>query len=387
MWIDLLIILGAAAALYRGRHNGFVVQFLAIAGFFGGLFFGSWLQRHAVTLAGSTEAKALITVITTLGCGMVGLILGEYIAERIKHRFKNLRIDRVDTDLGGVLNVISLLISAWLIAALVTNLPSSSIRSTVQSSHIISALNRSLPPAPNVISNLGHLIDPNGFPDVFIGNEPIPRTQDLPSLGEMEAAVRQDEASVVRIRGLGCGGLVSGSGFVVGNGLVATNAHVVAGIRHPVVQDANGNHSASALWFDPNLDFAVLKVAGLAGKPLALTDRIADQGTPAAVLGYPGGGSFSAGPAAVIDEFKAYGRNIYGTDRTLRDIYEIQADIIPGNSGGPLVDKQGRVLGMIFAESTSYNHVGYSLTNSRLAGELKQAQAANRITDTGHCAD
>jgi S1-C subfamily serine protease len=105
------------------------------------------------------------------------------------------------------------------------------------------------------------------------------------------------------------------------------------------------------------------------------------------VLGYPGGGNFTVGPAAVLKQLKAIGRDIYGNGRTLRDIYEVQAEIIPGNSGGPLVGKDGSVIGMVFAESTTYNHVGYALTTDRIATELDQAVLRDRTTSTGACTE
>ena len=239
-----------------------------------------------------------------------------------------------------------------------------------------------------MIADLGKLIDPNGFPDVFVGTEPAPKNNvNLPSLGDLASAVSADEASVVKIQGRGCGGVVSGSGFVVGNDLIATNAHVVAGIQQPVVEDTNGTHNARVIWFDPNLDFALLRVSGLAGKPLSLNSTNAASGTPAAVLGYPGGGDFNAGPAAVMEEFNASGHNIYDSGLTLRSVYEIQATVIPGNSGGPLITENGQVIGVVFAESTTYNHVGYALTMGKVASEIQQGRNKQQTVSTGACAE
>ena len=203
----------------------------------------------------------------------------------------------------------------------------------------------------------------------------------------LQTAVENDRASVVKIEGQGCGGIVEGSGFVAGSGLIISNAHVIAGIKHPYVIDANGTHSATALWFDPNLDFAVLRVSNLAGRPLVIANRTATTGTPSAVLGYPGGGSFSAKPAAILNQFTASGRNIYGRGSTSREIYEVQADIIPGNSGGPLVARDGSVIGLVFAQSTTYQHVGYALTNSQVSHEFNQAIAQNQVRSTGSCTE
>lgn len=388
MLIDLLIIAVIASAIYRGFSSGFVRQGAAVAGFFAGLFLGSWLQPHTVSLAHTPTGRALLVIATTLGCALIGLTVGEYLGLKLKLRLFGRHINKVDNGLGSVLSIVSVLISVWLLASIIIGLPSNEIKTAVRSSKIIAELNRVLPPAPDVIASLGHLIDPNGFPDVFIGNEPVPPgSVNLPSLGSLANAVSADQTSVLRIRGLGCGGIVSGSGFVVSNGLVATNAHVVAGIAQPYVQDARGSHAATVIWFDPNLDFAVLKVNGLTEPPLNVLNGDVPRATPAAVLGYPGGGSFSAASAAVLDEFNAAGRNIYGTGHTLRDVYEIQADIIPGNSGGPLVASNGQVIGVVFAESTSYNHVGYALTTSQVSKEIKQASSRTQAVGTGSCAE
>jgi S1-C subfamily serine protease len=387
MLLDLLILLLIGFAAYRGRDSGFVRQFCSGVGFFGGLFLGSWLQPHTVKLAQTAAGRSIILVLTTMGCALVGLTIGEYIGVRLKLRFFHKQINRVDEGFGGVLGAISLLLSVWLLASVVSGLPYNNLQTAVRDSRIVAALNRILPPAPDVIASLGHLIDANGFPDVFIGDEPTPTQVNLPALGDLASAVSADRNSVLRIKGEGCGGVVSGSGFVVGQNLVATNAHVVAGIAHPFVQDSSHSYQATVVWFDPNLDFAVLRVAHLGEPSLTVASSTVSRGTAAAVLGYPGGGNFNAGPAAVLAEFNAVGRNIYGTGHTVRDVYEIKATIIPGNSGGPLIAADGRVIGVVFAESTTYNHVGYALTTSQVNSELKQAAAKTQPVSTGSCAE
>jgi S1-C subfamily serine protease len=388
MIIDILIIVVLISAFIRGHEIGFTRQLFSTVGFFGGLFMGALLQPYTVKIAQSATDRALVTIATTIGMALIFLTIGEYIGMALKHKVLLKSVNEVDDWLGAGLSVVSLLLSIWLSASILTSLPLPSVQAAVRSSRIIAAMNRTLPSAPTVIADLGHLIDPNGFPEVFIGGEPTPAPNvPLPNLGSLTAAVNKDRASVVKIEGQGCGGVVEGSGFVVSNDLVATNAHVVAGIAHPYVQDGNGTHSATVIWFDPNLDFAVLRVSNLSGGPLTVNSGIVKNGTPGAVLGYPGGGPFSADPAAVSDEFDATGRNIYGTGYTDRDVYEIQANIIPGNSGGPLVNSIGDVIGIVFAESTSYNHVGYALTTNQALHELSEAEASNQAAvGTGSCA-
>jgi S1-C subfamily serine protease len=168
---------------------------------------------------------------------------------------------------------------------------------------------------------------------------------------------------------------------------IATNAHVVAGVKSPKVVDSNGIHNTRVVWFDPDVDLAVLQVSNLAGKPLAVNSSEQGGNTPGVVLGYPGGGDFNAQPAAIIDHFTALGRNIYGQGATTRDVYSLKAQIIPGNSGGPLIGSDGQVLGIVFATSTTYNDVGYALTGHQVAGELATAERSNSTVGTGSCSE
>jgi S1-C subfamily serine protease len=387
-WLDICIIILCLVAIFRGKDIGLVQQVFSTIGFFGGLFIGALLEPHTVSLAHTALSRSLITIATTLGCAMLLLAFGEYLGSLAKRRIQKWSIDELDRFLGGALSVATILVAIWLSSAIIGSLQSSGLQTTIKNSAIVGKLTRTLPSAPNVISDLGHLIDPNGFPQVFANGEPAPRgSTKLPSLGKFQGAVHSDQISVVKIEGIGCGGIVEGSGFIVADGTIITNAHVVAGVKKPTVSDTNGQHSAKVIWFDPNLDLAVLKVDDLAGFPLVLNTDSLKQNTPGVVLGYPGGGAFNAQPAVVIDTFTAIGRNIYNSGRTERDVYEIGAHIIPGNSGGPLITADGRVAGIVFAESTTYNSVGYALSLSQIIPDLSQAQAQNRVVSTGKCAD
>lgn len=388
--LDVFIVLFFISALLRGRELGFVRQFFSTVGFFGGLLLGAWLQPYIIHIAHhSSFSRTLVTLITTLTMALLFLAVGEYIGIWLKRKAQISHLfNRFDDGFGSVIGGISILLIVWLSAAILSTLPYPGLQNTLRDSRIVSLLTQHLPAAPNVVADLGHLIDPNGFPQVFTGNEPSPpKNVARPSLGEMQTAVDKDKLAVVKVEGSGCGGIVEGSGFVVGSDLIATNAHVVAGIKSPYVVDRSGTHATVVIWFDPDLDFAILRVANLAGGPLVFDTNHIVTGTPAAVLGYPGGGNFTAGTAAILDEFTATGRNIYGQGQTERDVFEVSADIIPGNSGGPLVAKDGSVMGIVFAESTAYNHVGYALSAPQLLGAINQAQAQNRRVSTGSCAE
>jgi S1-C subfamily serine protease len=287
--------------------------------------------------------------------------------------------------MGAVVAVLAALAAVWLIAILLTAGPTRNVSRAINRSTIVQALVDRLPPAPTVFSRLQHFISATPFPRVFEGIEPIPAGPiDVPGNAVVQGAVNRAQRSTVRIFGVGCGGVQTGSGFVVGSGLVMTNAHVVAGIQSPQVQDAAGPHRSTPVLFDPKLDVAVLRTTGLAGRPLPLAGGQAPRGQGGAVLGYPGGGGFSAGPAAVLRRFSAIGRDIYGRELTRRAVYQLQASIRQGNSGGPFVRQDGTVLGVIFAASTTDQGVGYALTSQEVSPRLARARTSGPVS-TGPC--
>lgn len=384
--IDALIIAFIIFSVYRGREVGFARQALSAIGFLGGIVFGAWLQQHVVSDAMSATERSLTALTVTLGSALVGLSIGEYLGIQTKRKVKPGRINRYDNLLGSGLAVLSILFSFWLLSAAINGLALPKLNEKFDESRIIMTLESALPNAPTFISNLANFINPNGFPQVFIGSGPTPRTDiNLPALGELRPAVEATRDSVVKIEGEGCGGIVDGSGFVASSGFVVTNAHVIAGIKNPYVKDVNGSRRATPVWFNPNMDFAVLRVSGLAGKPLQLTRSSSPVGTPGAVLGYPNGGNFNVSLAAILDQFTASGRNIYDRGNVEREVYEIKASVVPGNSGGPLVNKEGSVMGVVFAQSTDHDGVGYALTSDQVRPSLEKAVAQNRAVGTGQC--
>jgi S1-C subfamily serine protease len=386
--VDLLIILMALGALTRGYYIGMTRQAGSTLGFIAGLFIGSWSSALLVAHMNSTAGKTLISLLLVLCGGLIGTTIGEYAGLQLKTKLMQKHsLDTFDGGLGSVMAAVTMLFAIWLGASILVLGPSNGFQQALKGSRILSSLDSHLPPATSLLSSLNKLVDPNGFPEVFSGLEPSPGTTNVPSLGSLSSAVASTQASVVKVEGTGCGGIVEGSGFVIAPNKIVTNAHVVAGVASPKVIDGNGLHNTRVVWFDANVDVAVLEVRNLAGKPLHINSSEQPAGTPGVALGYPGGGSFSAQPAAVIDHFTAYGRNIYGQSTSVRDIYSLKAHIIPGNSGGPLVASDGQVLGIVFATSTTYNNVGYALTGHQVAGELATAAQSTATHSTGSCSE
>jgi S1-C subfamily serine protease len=193
------------------------------------------------------------------------------------------------------------------------------------------------------------------------------------------------EASTVKIIGDGCGEIQEGSGFVVAPGVVVTNAHVVAGIAHPMVQVGTNALATTVIFFDPSYDLAVLRVGGLDEPVLTLDPDPSSRGVQAAVLGYPEGGPLQVAPAGIMAAFEAEGRDIYGQGLTVRNVYEIQAKVRPGNSGGPLVQLDGQVIGVVFSRSTINGDIGYALTSPGVLSRVRQAESSPKVVGTGAC--
>jgi S1-C subfamily serine protease len=384
--LDIAIILLAAGLAMRGLAAGLLRQVGSLGGF-------------AVGLVAGAVAAPIIASAVPQGVGHVALLLaaffgvafliggiGEALGEHLGRLAERLKLGVVDGLFGAVFGVAAALMAAWLLSATFARTAGPVLSAQIQNSRVLRILDANLPPAPDILTRLENSLGAAGLPRVFTGLEPTPAPPVTgPNADAVNAAVRAGQAATVRIESPGCGGVVEGTGFVVGNGLVATNAHVVAGIDRPFVRDTAGLHRGVVVVFDPNIDFAVIRTTGLAAAPLQLATANQPRGTVGAVLGFPGGGRFTVSPAAIRGTQTAVGRNIYGYGLVSRQIYELQAVVRPGNSGGPLVAPDGRVLGVIFAMSTTNAGVGYALTADEVRDDVARAGAQATPVATGSC--
>jgi len=386
-WLDLFIVLFLVSAVVRGTEVGFIRQFCSTVGFFIGLFAGAWLQALLIQLAGSSAARAIASLLITLGFALTFMTLGEYVGLLVKNRLHDARLtNKIDKILGAGLAAATLLAAIWLGASIFRNVPDGSWQRQIRTSRIVMLLDNNLPSAPAALTKLGHLIDPNNFPQVFSGLEPkVDTDAPLPDMGVLNQAVQKVKLSIVKIEGEGCDAVVEGSGFITSDGEVVTNAHVVAGVKHPYVVDQKGRHGAQVVLFNPDLDLAVLRTDGLVGEPIPIDTKNATATTPVAAMGYPLGAGLSASPGVVLETFPARGRNIYNEGDVVRQVYSVKTDIKPGNSGGPLINKDGAAVGVVFAKSVNYDHIGYALTVDQLQTELTKARTKTAAVSTWSC--
>lgn len=382
--VDLLAILWVLSAVIRGYYSGFIHQVLSLIGFILGLIIGSWVAPHLVTQIDSSLGRLLVTLLATLGIGFLLASVGESAATLLQAKIKPKLVHTFNAGFGMVFSALASLVLIWLLFSALSRLPLANIGIKIQESKTLQAIGRIMP-TPSVMERFARIISPHGFPQIFIGTEPIVDPAGPPAGPDVEAAAAKAQDSTVKIEGYACGGVSVGSGFVAADGFVVTNAHVIAGVREPIVIHGSTRYRAEPVWFDPDLDFAVVRVSGLNAPSLPLANAYVDRGRSAAVLGYPGGGRLTIDPAVVLGNRQAIGRDIYGRSLAARQIYEVQAGIDQGNSGGPLVMPDGSVAGVMFGKSLSNDNISYAINSMELTDDLQDATRENTSRNTGPC--
>jgi uncharacterized membrane protein required for colicin V production len=385
---DLIIILIVIFMAIRGAKIGFTREIFATVGFIVSIFLGAVFIPPLINKLPKSYDKSVWAIIFMLALIFGFLYIGESVGGYVKTKFITKKLAKADRLLGGGLRVVGCFIVLWLASSTISRLPYPSVASQVQQSYIVGQINKSLPNTPKFMTTIGNTIAPNGFPMVFLGTEPLASKHiSLDSTPALNAVVNAEEASVVKIEGIGCGGIVEGSGFVAAKDLIITNAHVVSGIYAPYIYDQSGQHEASVILFDPNLDLAILRTSNLAGSPLKINNNPITIGTLGAIMGYPNNQSLQAKTAAITNRILADGKNIYSQSNTLRDIYVLEGDVQKGNSGGPFIDSSGMVDGLIFAKSSVYSEQGYALSMSPISKALSSVKNSVVKVSTGRCTE
>lgn len=386
-WLDAVLLVLVALSAVHGLRQGAAMQVFSFGGFWIGLVIGALLTPPLARLVATPTAKTVVAAVVVFGCaGLVGGV-GRLVGARSSVALHRLRLGPLDAGLGVAVAVVATLLATWLVASVLVNSRFGTLDAGISRSRIVRALDTVLPQPPGLFSKVESFLSAEGFPVVFSGLPPAAAGPVAPpSSATVAQAEQAAEASTVKIVGQGCGVIQEGSGFVVDGNLVVTNAHVVAGIPHPMVEALNGGpYATQMLLFDPTLDLAVMRVPGLHEPSLHIDTALVGRGVTGAALGYPEGGPFTARPAAVADSFEATGLDIYGNAQTTREVYEIDAVIRPGNSGGPLVEPNGTVVGVVFARSTTNPGIGYALAAPAVAAEVQKAMAATGTVSTQGC--
>jgi S1-C subfamily serine protease len=382
--LDWIIVGIAAIGALAGYARGFVVSALSLAGFALGAVLGTRVAPLLLSGGSASPYAALSGLIGALVVGMVLAAAFSGIAYRVRYGARRVPgFAMVDGLLGALLSGAVALALVWVAGAAALLTPGQeSLRHAVQRSEVLRTLNGVLPPSGPILNALARF-DP--LPAIHGPDADVapPQRAILRASG-----VREARGSVVRVLGTACGLGVEGSGWVAAEGLVVTNAHVVAGQSDTTVQlGGTGPHlPASAMAYDSTDDVAVLRVSGLDAPALAMRTRVS-AGTPAALLGFPQNGSFDARPVRLGAVRRGLSDDAYGHGPVTRSIVPLRGVVRHGNSGGPLVDSGGRVAGTVFASTIGTSRRGgYAIPNPVVAAVLARAERAPAAVSTGPCA-
>ena len=386
--VDILLLGAILLAVFGGYRLGFITRVVSWIGLAIGLALGVWLLPKFLNQLGS--ANHGLVLVLSIGLLLVGASLGQalgfVVGGRLSPRRRDGAFGILDRTLGAIAGLAGVVVILWLVIPVFVASPGW-LSTQTSNSWIARTVDNSLPPAPDAMQALRAVIGDGSFPDVFDALRPSPNLGTPPaSTGltlETAAAVAR---SVVKVEGPACNKLQDGSGFVLRDGLIATNAHVVAGERTTtIIRDDGRRFDGSVVAFDPARDLAIVRVSAFDRPPLLLgTDSIGSAaGTTGGVFGHPGGEPLRIAPFKVARVINATGRDIYGSNRTERKVLELASSLRPGDSGSALTNPQGVVVGVAFAIARDVENVAYALAPSELQAVL--ATVSDSTVSTGTC--
>jgi S1-C subfamily serine protease len=382
--LDLAILLLASSAAVGGHRLGLVARSLSWAGLVLGLVLGARIVPAVVEGLGPAPptSRFLVATGTLLGSALVGQALGLVVGARahVALPAAGRPLDRLG---GGLAGIVGVLAAVWLLLPTMADVPGAASR-LARGSRIARAIDEAAPDAPDTLQALRRLVGEGSFPQVFSTLRPAPEVGLPPGDAGMPASVlARASAATARIEVRACDRIKEGSGFVAEEGIVVTNAHVVAGGAATEVARPDGSRvGAEVVHFDPDRDLAVLAVPDVGVGPLPIGD--VEVGGTGSVLGHPGGGPLEPSPFAVREEVEAVGRDLYDDHDTRRRVLVLASDLAPGDSGAPAVDAAGSVVGVAFAIAPDRSGTAYALTTEELRAALAAPRAAGGV-DTGPC--
>lgn len=389
--VDLVLVVLALVFAFSGFRQGLLVSAASFLGFFGGAIAGAQLSAPvADRVGGSNVARVFAALVVVLAGALLGQVLAGAIGRALRKHVTWEPARMVDAVAGAVVSALAVLLVAWMVASPLASSPFTQVASSVRTSTLVHAVDQAVPgPVRTVYYSLRDAIDRRGIPDVLGPLTPT-RSKEVAAPDQTLAGnpvVARVRGSVVQIRGIApsCSRQIDGSGFVFAPGRVMTNAHVLAGVAHPVVTAEGKQYPATPVYDDEETDVAVLAVPGLPQVPLQFAPTAADTGADAIIMGYPGGGPLYTGPARVRDRGDISGPDFRSSHTVLRDVYALYGSVRAGNSGGPLFDVQGRVLGVVFASAVDDPTTGYALTADQVARAATAGATARGAVNTGPC--
>ncbi|MBV9057915.1 MAG: MarP family serine protease [Pseudonocardiales bacterium] len=391
-WVDVLVLVLALLAGISGARQGMVAAAASFIGVLAGAVIGVRIAPSLIAGYESPEVRVALGVSIVIVLVALGETLGVLLGRAVQRRIDGESVRQVDTFLGAVVQGMAALVVAWLVALPLTKSSAyTGLTGAVRDSSVLRIVDTMM---PNVLrqlpTELTRLLDVSGFPDVLAPFSPTPITDVGPADPVLlnSPVVRQARASVLKVRGRArsCSRALEGSAFVIAPQRVITNAHVVAGTDQVQVETSDGTLDATVVLYDPETDVAILKVPGLRAPVLQLAPKSAVSGTSGLVLGYPLDGPYTASAARVRDRIHLRGPDIYNATTVVRNVYTVRAVVRSGNSGGPLLDGSGQVLGLVFGAAVDNDETGFVLADDEISDDVATALSRNVEVSTGTCA-
>lgn len=395
--LDILLLVAAVWFAIVGYRQGFVVGILSVIGFLGGgLAAISLLPLVWEPLTGGAQVSttvAIIVVAVVLIAASVGQAVTTHLGNKLRHRITWSPARALDATGGALVNVVAMLVVAWLIGSMLARSPQLPFGKEIRTSKVLLGVEQVMPSqASTLFSDFQAVLAQNGFPQVFspFANEPITEVRPPdPALVDSPVAARAKQ-SIVKVVGTarGCGKVLEGTGFVFAERRVMTNAHVVGGVSEPTVQIGGEGrlHDAKVVLYDWRRDIAVLDVPTLRAPALEFATTDARSGDSAIVAGFPENGAYDVRSARVRGRINATGPDIYHRGEVRRDVYSLFTTVRQGNSGGPLLDETGKVYGVIFARSLDDADTGYALTVDEIQEDIALGRSVGQEVDSQGCA-
>lgn len=388
--VDVIIVLLALLFAINGYRQGFIISAATFLGFLGGALLGVQVAPFAADLYTDPLAKLIAALFVVFALALGGQAGTTAIGFKLRKKVRRDRSMRLDHLAGPLVSVAAVLLVTWMAAAPLANSSMPAVAAAVRNSSLVGGIDEHMPEAvKGVYDSMRESLNTSQIPDVFSGLDPTQVREVPPPDPELavSSVVVNAERSVLKVHGSApqCDRQIEGSSFVYAEGLVATNAHVVAGTDEVRVESEGRLLEAEVVVFEPEKDLAVLSVPGLEAPALPVTGEPGASGDDAIVVGYPGGGPYTPSAARVREARTVSGPDIYDSGTVTREVYQLYAHIIGGNSGGPLLNTDGEVFGVIFAAAVDDPQTGYALTMSETAPILEAGERASGEVDTGAC--
>ncbi|MEB3034835.1 acid resistance serine protease MarP [[Mycobacterium] nativiensis] len=387
-WLDIAVLAIAFVAAVSGWRSGALGSLLSFVGVALGAMAGVLLAPRLIEHVDGARLKLFAALFLILAMVVIGEVAGVVLGRAVRGAIRSPGVRGVDSIIGVALQLVVVLIAAWLLATPLTASDQPNLAAAVNDSQVLRQVDDIAPRwLKNVPRRLSTVLDDSGLPAVL---EPFNRTPiaavDAPDPALAASPVVEATApSVLRIRGVApnCQKVLEGTGFVIAPNRVMTNAHVVAGSDSVSVESGTKSFDATVISFDPKEDISILAVPDLPLPPLVFASRPADPDTDALVLGYPGGGVFEATPARVRDTINLEGPDIYRSATVTRQVYTIRGTVQQGNSGGPMIDMEGRVLGVVFGAAVDDADTGFVMTADEVASQLARVAETQPVSTQG----